>query len=742
MALPLYSFALLLLTTIPFSAAVSIAFPLEDQLPTIARIGQPYSWAFSPETFDDDGTGTLTYAAYSLQDWMTFDPASRTISGTPAAEDEGNPRVRIEAQDVHGAVASSVLTLCVTPYGPPVLKKPLSDQFMPNNPSLSSVFVVAPNSALGVRQGIPALRVPSQWSFSIGFQGDTFAGKKGLFYDARKGDGGPLPAWMRFNPQDITLDGVTPHAEDLPTPAVFDLALHASDQVGYSAASLPFAVVVASHELTLGPAGLPTVNVTAGEHFDVPLLSPADFHGVLVDGEQVVPSDIVGLTVDATNATGVAYDATSRRLSGDAPASSLELPVVLATTFNQSLHTSIRLVSVPSVFTQAAFSTILAKGSDHVKFGLLPFLTDAGTSDDVAISVSFSPAEAGSWLSFDNQTCVLSGIVPTDDPGYEHVVATFTAYSNGTHSTSHAQLPLSLTQNDFKHSAHGGAPGVDAPGVRVARGKVVTILSIVFGVFGALLGIGLLIAALTKCARVKDSALSMEEAAKSYSESEKRYYGVGVDPEQGYGFADQQPGKAYGGLGLGLHRNLTRAPSNPISSSITSSTGQMSKAQWMDKIRSGMRTVSDIARKGSLAKRPVIGRPMLVAPPGEGSLAQTTPSLVPISGVMQPGLFTSKAPRDSLGDSFYHIRQRAEFGGQPGATARVRGSRGHARASSDDSLDSLASDASERTHEAHAVVQHASRTSLRRYRVPLSDSKARMVPFTSASRAAVPRSPT
>ena len=67
---------------------------------------------------------------------------------------------------------SSAFTLYTTDLPFPVIRKNISEQFYNGNAALSSVFLLAPGSALSSNN--PTLRAPYGWSFSIGLQGDMF----------------------------------------------------------------------------------------------------------------------------------------------------------------------------------------------------------------------------------------------------------------------------------------------------------------------------------------------------------------------------------------------------------------------------------------------------------------------------------------------------------------------------------------------------------------------------------------
>jgi axial budding pattern protein 2 len=155
------------------TSSISVPIPLSDQLPPIACVDKPHSWTFGKGTFQSARNATLVYSASTLP---AFDSATQTISGRPALDDEGTPRIAVKAIDPETSdSAYSSLPLCVTPNPPSVvLSKPLSSQFQnQDNLSLGSVFVLSDSkadviSALHVSQN-PTFRIPPGWSFSIGF---------------------------------------------------------------------------------------------------------------------------------------------------------------------------------------------------------------------------------------------------------------------------------------------------------------------------------------------------------------------------------------------------------------------------------------------------------------------------------------------------------------------------------------------------------------------------------------------
>ena len=92
-----------------------IATPRANSVPTVANripdqattVGTAFRYQFPENTFSDADGDPLTYAATrgddsALPDWLDFDKATRTFSGTPQAADAGTLSVKVTANDSNG----------------------------------------------------------------------------------------------------------------------------------------------------------------------------------------------------------------------------------------------------------------------------------------------------------------------------------------------------------------------------------------------------------------------------------------------------------------------------------------------------------------------------------------------------------------------------------------------------------------------------------------------------------------
>ncbi len=156
-----------------------------------------------PDTIfaDDDPGDNLTYSA-TLSDlsplpaWLSFDPGTRTFSGTPVHVNIGQIFIRVEAEDISGQAASDVFRLWVTWINiAPFVATPLDDQ----NATEDSGFSFA---------------IPDGT-----FDDENIAEGDILTYSARQANDSPLPNWLNFDPNTKTFTGI-PRNENVGTLSV------------------------------------------------------------------------------------------------------------------------------------------------------------------------------------------------------------------------------------------------------------------------------------------------------------------------------------------------------------------------------------------------------------------------------------------------------------------------------------------------------------------------------------------
>ncbi len=142
------------ITVNPLNDVPVIAIPLTDRsIPA----GAALKFTITANTFTDVDGDTLSFtAALSngsvLPGWLTFNPTSRTFSGTPSFDDVGTLSVRITAND--GSLsASDIFSLSVSRFSEPVIDtslsvayiKPASQYTLSFDPATQALMITDPS---------------------------------------------------------------------------------------------------------------------------------------------------------------------------------------------------------------------------------------------------------------------------------------------------------------------------------------------------------------------------------------------------------------------------------------------------------------------------------------------------------------------------------------------------------------------------------------------------------------------
>ena len=155
--------------------------------------------------FTDADFDALTYSASNLPTGLSFNAATRTISGTPSAV--GTWTVTYSANDGLGGVGSTTFSFTISnvvqPNRAPVVSAPLADQY-----------------------------VDSGLSFDISFPANSFTDPDGnpLTYTATQSSGTALPSWLKFDAPNLRFWG-TPTGT---TNQSFTIRVVATDPSGLS----------------------------------------------------------------------------------------------------------------------------------------------------------------------------------------------------------------------------------------------------------------------------------------------------------------------------------------------------------------------------------------------------------------------------------------------------------------------------------------------------------------------------
>lgn len=349
-----------------------------------------FSFVVPTATFADVDVGdTLSYTATLadgsvLPSWLSFDAATRTLSGTPENADVGVIAVKVIGTDSGGKAVSDVFNLTVgNANDAPTVNFALADQ-----------------------------TADEDIAFSFTVPADTFAdvdAGDALSYSAKLADGTSLPSWLSFNAATRTFSG-TPVNADV---GILNLQVTATDLSG-EAVSSTFAlsinnvndaptVAVALANRTTDEDTLFSFTVPAGTFADVDAGDSLSYAATLADGSGL-PS-------------WLNFDAATRTFSGtpgNDDVGVIALKVTATDLAGESVSSSFNL-TVSNVNDAPTVNVALADQTtdEDVAFS---FTVPAGTFADIDVGDTLSyVATLGdgsalpSWLNFNAATRTFSG---------------------------------------------------------------------------------------------------------------------------------------------------------------------------------------------------------------------------------------------------------------------------------------------------------------------------------------------
>ena len=391
---------LVLYTLVAYTAAVYVGWPMNEQLPNVARAEEAYLFTLADSTYKLSAGGQITYSATNLPSWLLFDSASRTFSGTPLADDVTTFEVALTGTDSadNSNYTATYLMLVLNSSGL----------------ALSSSDVMFTEIAqYGNTNGADGLVVSQGETFSIEFSQSVFKQNTGatrpiVAYYGRSGDRTSLPNWVDFDADSLTFSGQVPNVVSSIAPSIeYTFAFIASDYAGYAGAEGTFKLVVGAHQLSTSLNELIKINGTYGSEFlyTVPILTD-----VYLDNALIQQANISSVTTQ-NMPDYVLFDSSSYSLSGTFPnASSFQnFTVVVQDLYGDTVSLPYLFDSLDSVFTVDSLRDVNATRGEYFLHELLRlYFTDYSDTD---VKVSFSNA---SWLAYHSLNMTMNGETPLD----------------------------------------------------------------------------------------------------------------------------------------------------------------------------------------------------------------------------------------------------------------------------------------------------------------------------------------
>jgi axial budding pattern protein 2 len=396
--------ASVLLTTV--CAIPSVNFPVNSQVPSVARVSQPFSFTFAESTFTDS-QGAMSYTLQDQPPWLQFDSGSRTFHGEPTTDDSGTTTFGLIATDSSGSTSSDVTLIVKSQSGPQIGRALLSQLREVGRTSAPSSLFLYPLQA-----------------FSITFSPDTFSNTtKDTIYYATSADNSPLPSWLQFDAISTAFSGIAPPLVS-PTakPQEYGVRLIASEVVGFAEAVATFQIVIGYQILAFSEASQ-TIKVSEGEEFETSPLR-ADLK---LDGKSVEDSQLASVSSNAPD--WLKFNTERILLKGTPPqgATSQSVLIKVSDLDGDTANTTVTLIVARS--DRKLFNSSLAPVNATIGLDF-HYTIDASTLSSGEIQIGADVSNASTWLTYDATSRTFSGSVPNDlQPGTLLITLTATLKS-------------------------------------------------------------------------------------------------------------------------------------------------------------------------------------------------------------------------------------------------------------------------------------------------------------------------
>lgn len=387
-----------------------VYFPVNAQVPPVARVAQPFQYQFSPKTCVSDVGASLTYTLQDAPSWLSLD-STRTLSGTPSANDLGPVDLKLVATDSTGSLAMPV-TLIVVDDVAPAVQANITQQ-------LSKAGSLVDSNSVELQSGT---------AFSLIFSTDTFSNVSNLYYYATSADRSPLPSWLVFTATTIAFSGTAPLTN---APQEFGILLSASSIAGFAETSVEFNLVTSNHILAFEPLEqLVQVN-NSGAPLSVSLAQQ-----LLLDGKPITSQQLS--SISANTPSSLKFDNKTLTLTGILPAGNQDQMITFNATdiYGDTASGSVRLAHQSAIFA-GSIGTLSAVIGQDFSYKIPTTLFKSSTVSVANVSLG----SAASWLQYDATSMTIHGKVP-ESTSASTIAASLTATSGTTTETQSFTIRL------------------------------------------------------------------------------------------------------------------------------------------------------------------------------------------------------------------------------------------------------------------------------------------------------------
>lgn len=388
------------LLLMPPASAIYVGWPMNEQLPNVARVNNAYLFQLANITYRSSDGGLVTYSASNLPLWLSFDSLSRTFSGTPAESDVGEFSISLAGSDsADNSNINNTYTMMVS-----------------NSSGLrlsSSDVMFTEIAKYGQTNGVNGLVVKEGEQFSIEFSSLVFVENSDAtrpidYFYGRSSDRTSLPNWIKFDSDTYTFLGTVPYVtSDIAPSVLYGFSFIGSDYQGYTGAEGLFYLVVGAHQLSTLLNETIKINGTYDSEFDytVPVLSD-----VYLDSSVIELANISSVYADDLPLY-MLFDDTDYALTGTFPNKTTfdNFTIVVEDVYGNTVDLPYSFSSIGSVFTVKSIADVNATRGEWFEYQLLR--SDFTDFNGTTVGVSFN---SSSWLSYDSLNLTILGDAPKD----------------------------------------------------------------------------------------------------------------------------------------------------------------------------------------------------------------------------------------------------------------------------------------------------------------------------------------
>lgn len=383
---------------------LKVTFPLDHQLPNVARTNKIYNFKILSRTFTINDTSTrIKYLATNLPKWLFFDQNTNTFVGKPSIGDIGEFEINFIGIDPIKNDRLSIKYKFLVSNDPGI-------EYVSKNEILRQIY------RYGYSNGLDGLVFKVHQSFMIKISKSIFRmngqSKNTIVeYYGRLCDRSALPNWIQFDANNLIFHGTVPSIFSTSLSSVeFCLTIIATDYPGFSGTEIKFKIIVGLHSFGLNLKKSLLISGKEDELFKlvIPIQNIVFIDDYNVNLEQIKfkkPNNLPSY---------VFFDQNTYTLSGKHPKKlSYDVFYILLQDKNENM------IQIPITIQTGNFYSfnlpvvrLIAGKSFHFKL-TLPIDNE---TRDVMIYPILPPI---SWIYFDKKKLTFSGHVPKNFTGLD-----------------------------------------------------------------------------------------------------------------------------------------------------------------------------------------------------------------------------------------------------------------------------------------------------------------------------------